>query len=254
MAFVDAPLEFRRTNLFVDISGEEKTGKTTLALTARPTINVIDMNDGLDGVVQKVVARRGKGKIKIAYHPLPQFDTKDKMREAARKTWDALLLDVKTAALTGGTVFFDGGTELYKLARYAEFGDVKTTGKKGALDYDAVNSRMRGLFHLFHAHKANFILTHQVREEWKRYTDSNGVDKSKTTGKLINNGWEDTGYDIQIALRTYKRIDVEGLHFGATLTVCRFEPKYEGTQFEDDLCNLPYIMGFVTDTEEGMWQ
>ena len=256
MPFVEAPSVFQRKNLFVDISGEEKTGKTTLAMTARPVIHVIDMNDGLDGVIQKMVKRRGPGKIKVAYHPLPQHDTKEKMKAAAEKTWTALLADVKTAAALGGTLLLDTGTELYKLARYASFGDAKApVSRRGRLDYEATNSMMRGIFHLFHAYKANFILTHQLKEEWKNYTDpGTGQEKSRTTGRLINNGWEDTGYDIQLALRTYKRVDQEGLHFGATLTTCRFDPSLEGTPFEDDLCNLPYIMGFVTGTEEEQWR
>lgn len=258
MAFVDAPSEFKRTNLFIDISGEEKTGKSTLAMSARPVISVIDMNEGLDGVVQKIVKRVGPGKIKIAHHPLPQHDVdEEKIKAAARKTWALMYADVKEGAARGGSILFDSGTELYKLARYSELGGLKSTSKKGRLDYEMVNSRMRGLFHMFHAHKANFILTHQVKEEWKNYRDSNGVEKSKTTGKLINNGWEDTGYDIQIALRTEKRVSVEdGLHFVAKLTTCRFAPELEGTEFSSaaDMFNLPYIMSFVTDTEKEAWE
>lgn len=256
MPYVDAPSVFKRTNLFVDISGEEKTGKTTLALSARPKIHVIDMNDGLDGVVQKVVKKRGAGVIKVAYHPLPQHDTKEKIQTAALKTWAAITLDVKSAAEQGGSVLFDSGTELYKLSRYASLGALKTDSKKGALDYENMNSMMRGMWHLFHAYKANFIVTHQVREEWKR-KKVDGVEKSFTTGKMINNGWEDTGYDIQIALRTEKRVNTEyGLHFVAILTTCRFDPSLEGTEFSsaNDMFSLPYIMGFVTDTETEKWE
>lgn len=257
MPFTDAPSEFKRTNLFVDISGEEKTGKTTLAMSARPKIHIIDMNDGLDGVIQKAVKKYGTGKIKVAYHPLPQHDTKEKMQVAAKATWTALDKDVRDAAKLGGTVLFDSGTELYKLARYASIGGLKTESRKGQLDYEMVNSMMRGMYHLFHAHKANFVLTHQVREEWVSYKDSNGVEKRRTTGKLINNGWEDTGYDIQIALRTEKRVNAEdGLHFVAILRTCRFAPELEGTEFSSaaDMFNLPYIMSFVTNTEEDMWR
>lgn len=256
MAYTDAPSVFKRTNLFVDISGEEKTGKSTLAMSARPVISIIDMNDGLDGVVQKVVKRVGPGKIKIARHQLPQHASEDDMRKEARETWARMLADVKAAALQPGSILFDSGTELYKLARYAEMGGLKSTSKKGRLDFEMVNTRMRGLFHLFHAHKANFIITHQVKEEWiTKKVD--GVEKSRTTGRLVNNGWEDTGYDIQIALRTEKRITVDdGLHFVATLRTCRFAPELEGTEFSSvaDMFNLPYIMSYATDTGIEAWQ
>lgn len=257
MPWENAPTEFVRRNLFIEINGEEKTGKSTLAMSAKPDISIVDMNDGLDGVIQKALRKYNlkPPQIQRAYHPLPQYqEDKDKLRVIARKQWDLMFADVQaTLAAKRATLFFDSGTELYALARYSEMGGLKSATKKGQLDYEGVNSKMRGLYHMFHAHKTNFIVTHQVRDEWKDVM-VDGEKKRRTTGKKIANGWDDTAYTSQVILNTKKVIDNDGLHFVATLQTCRFAPELEGTEFQDDQFYLPFIMGFVTDTDTSEWE
>lgn len=260
MSIVDAPSAFTRRNLFVCIDGEEKTGKTHLALTiAQPNFTTLvhDLNDGLDGVVQKRVRAVGDGKIKIAHHPIPDGQTVDKQREKAKSEWSGFAQDFRDGMSKHRANVIDSGTELYKLSRMSEFGDVKQTERgKGQLDYDAVYSKIRGLMRLFHASKSHLIITHQVTEEWKNRKDPvTGVTRGYTTGRLIFDGFKEIPYMMQIGLRTKKVIDASGLHFVATLEVCRFDPKLEGTEFSDeaDMFDLPTIMGFVTETDREVW-
>lgn len=254
MPFVDAPSTFTRRNLWITIDGDEKTGKTHLSLTAPGPKSILDLNDGLDGVVQKAVVRTPGQAIKVAHWPLPDGRTKADVKNAAVKVWTGMSDDYRTALTKSRTVIVDSGTEVYRLARQSEFGDVKSTGGKGQLDYDMVNSKMRGLLRLFHAHKANVILTHQLKDEWQTYVKPDGSKASRTTGKRIRDGFDEIGFMIQVGLRTFKRIDNDGLHFGCTLEICRFDPKLEGTEFLDDLCNLPFIMGTITDTDTAEWE
>lgn len=253
MPFVDAPATFTNRRLWVTIDGEDKTGKTHLSLTAPGDKSVIDLNDGLNGVVQKAVARKS-GRIQVAHWPLPYAGSKEEVKRKAIAAWEGMAKDYQLSLAKGGSTIVDGGTEVYRLARQSEFGDVKSKGGKGQLDYDMVNSKMRGLLRLFHAHKANVILLHQLKDEWQTVTDSNGQKKSKTTGKRIRDGFDEIQFMVELGLRTFKRVDTDGLHFGATLEICRFDPTIEGVEFVDDLCNLPYIFSFVTGTDESEWR
>jgi len=258
MSIIDAPSEFTRRNLFVVIDGEEKTGKTHLALTiAQPGFTTIvhDMNDGLDGVVQKRVREIGHGRIKVAHHPIPDGQTVDSQRDKAKVEWAGFAQDFREGMAKHRANIIDTGTEVYQLSRMSEFGaekQVRGTGK-GQLDYDAVYSKIRGLLRLFHASKSHIIITHQVTDEWKNRKDADGKVKGYTTGRLVRDGFKEIPHMMQVGLRTSKVIDAEGLHFVATLEVCRFDPKLEGTPFADDLFDLPFIMGFVTGTDREIW-
>lgn len=258
MSIIDAPSEFTRRNLFIVIDGEEKTGKTHLALTAAQSgfsTLVHDLNDGLDGVVQKRVKEVGAGKIKVAHHPIPDGQTVDAQRDKAKTEWADFAKDFRDGMAKHRVNIIDSGTEIYKLSRMSEFGDVKQTKTgKGQLDYDAVYSKIRGLLRLFHASKSHLIVTHQLEEEWgtKKDPDSGKV-KGYKTGRMVRDGFKEIPYMMQIGLRTKKVVDNDGLHFVATLEVCRFDPTIEGTEFTDDMFDLPLIMSFVTGTDREVW-
>jgi hypothetical protein len=260
MSFVDAPTTFNLRHFFISIDGEEKTGKTTLALTAKGPTSVLDLNDGLHGVVHKAATGlppfvRPK-KVRIAAHPLPDGNDRDEVKAKSVKEWNSLAVDFREAVAKDKSVIVDSGSDLWRLDRQSEFGGAKSESRKGSLDYDMANSKIRGLLRLYHAHKANVILTHQLEEEWKQVKKPDGTETSRKTGKLVRDGFKEIGFMVQMVLRTRKEINDTGLHFVARLEVCRFDPALEGTDFssEVDMFNLPTIMAFCTGTEASEWE
>ena len=259
MSFTDAPAVFALDRLFVSIEGEEKSGKTHLALTIAQkgfTTGVIDANDGLSGVVHKRVQEVGAGKIKVAKHPIPDGVDKAAIKAAAIREWAAMRVDLIESLGKNRATIVDSGTEVWLLSRQSEFGDAKTESKKGSLDYEAANSKVRGLYRLYHANKSHLIITHQMDDEWKGQKDPNtGQIKNVRSGRRKFDGFKEVPFMVQVILRTDKVINEAGLHFVATLTTCRFNPQLEGTEFssENDMFDLPYIFGFITDTEREAW-
>jgi hypothetical protein len=261
--FVNAPSEFVAKKIFLGISGEEKCGKTHIAMSAPKPLYVIDMNEGLNGVIQKEVRRAGVGSIKVAHHPLPPFsENRDTLKTAAARVWNEMLKDYTDALTTAKSVLVDGGTELYKLARWAAFGGDKNEGsRKGALDYDMINARMRGFYRLYYANKASLIVTHQVEDEWIQYKKPDGTVASRKSGKLVNNGWNDFPFMAEVGIRVGKP---DG-KFGATIQFCRFAPEIEGNQLFDmvdpdtgqtlvAMLNFPYVASMATGTPEEVWR
>jgi len=251
--YQEASGEFTKRKFFISIEGENKTGKTTLALTAKGPFRVADLNDGLEGVVHKRV--RGlppftkPARVMVAKHPIPHGVTKDAIKAAAIKSWESFQKDYIEGTNQPGTFLCDSGTEVYKLARYSEFGDAKSQSKKGALDYEASNAKMRGLLRLFHAGKSNVIITHQLKDEWKTSTDGNGNSKSRTTGKRIIDGFEEIAYMVEIIIRTDKRVTNQGIEFIAKIDTNRFDPNLEGMEFSGEQFNLPFIISLCTGVD-----
>lgn len=260
MSYVDAPTTFDLRHYFISIDGEEKTGKSTLALTAKGPIDVLDLNDGLHGVVHKATTGQPpftrRKKVRIAVHPLPDGNDRDDVKAKSTKEWNAFAADFRASVVTAKTVIVDSGTDLWRLDRQSEFGGAKSESRKGSLDYDMANSKIRGLLRLYHTHKANVILTHQLEEEWKQYKKPDGTETSRKTGKLIRDGFKEMGFMVQMVLRTRKEITDTGLHFIARLEVCRFDPSIEGTDFssEVNMFNLPTIVAFCTGTDASEWE
>lgn len=255
MAWVNAPTVFNRRKVLATIDGPEKTGKTTLALTGRGPVAVINMNDGLAGVIEKRAAENPIGFFQIADHPLPDEVGREQAKAKAVIAWAAVRKDFEDALKAKrGTVVIDTGTELDRLCRMSEFGGMKSDSRKGALDYDMRNSKMRGFVRLYHAYPSNVIITHQLEEEWVQKV-VNGETKNQKSGRLLRDGFKEIPNMVELGLTTYKRLDPEhGLIFGATLDICRFAPTWEGFQFEGEDCNLPHICALVTETEESEWR
>lgn len=267
MAWSEAPTQFTRRNIFWDILGEEKTGKTTLGLTIPGDLGVIDLNRGLDGVVQKAVARRKKagikGRVRVSACPLPDGEEDSaKCKAEALKVWKILDADMRVGFKSMAGMVTDSGTEFYKLARMCSFGDVKSKGGKGQLDYDEVYRRMRFLLNQFHANKASLVMTHQLKDEWvSRVDQGTGKVKSSKTGKLVRDGFDEIGYMAQIVVRTSKRIDKEtGLVFVGKVESCRFNADIEGAEFTNEgdvdspfYLTLPHIAAMATDTDIEEW-
>lgn len=261
----DAPTAFTRRNIFWDIIGEEKTGKTTLSLTLPGEYGIVDLNRGLDGVVQKSVGRRvaagTKGKVRVSSCPIPDGEQDvTKAKAEALKVWTTLDADMRSGFKSLRNMVVDSGTEFYRLSRMCSFGDVKSKGGKGQLDYDEVYRRMRFLLNQFHANKAHLVMTHQLKDEWVSKIDPNtGARKSSTTGKRIRDGFDEIGYMAQITIRTSKRVSKTGVVFVGTVESCRFNADIEGSEFtnEDEdspfYLSLPHVAAMATDTDIEEW-
>lgn len=258
MSFTDASAVFNLDKLFISIEGEEKTGKTHLALTiAQPsfTTGVIDLNDGLGGIVNKRVTLIGPSRIKVASHPIPDGEDKEAIKRAAKTEWAGMRKDTIESLAKNRATVMDSGTEVWLLARQMNFGGAKTDSNKGSLDYDAANSQARGLYRLYHANKSHLIITHQMEDEWRGQKTEDGKIKNVRTGRRKFDGFKELPFMVQMALQTAKVIDESGLHFVATLTTCRFNPRLEGTEFSDanDMFDLPFIIAYATETDREVW-
>ncbi len=164
------------------VQGMQKRGKTHFALTAPGPIVVFTTDPaGLDRVKP---ADKFPGK-DIRVHEIPAVAKNghpDIVKEAAGKAWQELKRLNIAALDSARTVVYDSFTDIWLLARLAEFG--KDKGVKG-IHYSGINAEFLEFSREFRTRNANLILLHKEGEE--RDDDGkiiNGLYKREGFGKL----------------------------------------------------------------------
>ena len=225
-----------KRRLILAISGAEKSGKTRFSLTAPPPVAVLNLDIGLEGVVQQF---SDKEIFVSEYRVMSPSLNKNMSQEAiatnASNAWDSILRDYKYALDTMRTVVLDTATEVWEVLRMARF--FKTFGKLDHIKphhYGPVNAEYRDFLRLAYDSNANLILVHKVKAEY-----INDV----RTGRLERAGFGDTGFIVQCNARTYR--DDEGFHL--EVSDCRQNMSLCGTVLSEEMCSFPFLASLVFD-------
>lgn len=219
-----------KKRMVVSIEGQEKTGKTHFALTAPGPIGFMDIDIGVEGVIEKFTTEKD---IHLAEYTL-DFPFEQK---ASEQMWKQFANDYKH--LLGANVrtgIIDNASEAWDLLRVAKFG--RLTQIMPHL-YTTVNSEFRGLLKMAYKSDVNLILLHKVK---KQYIND------QFTGKYERNGFNDIGYLVQVVVETYK----EGGKFFLRVLASRQNPGIEGLVIENPTFQKLGVAVFP-GTEEKDW-
>lgn len=234
--------------LVVGVEAMEKEGKTTFALTAPDPIAVINMDVGMEGVVDKWVKKKKVWVATIGYRDVK--DPKEWVR--ARDTMEQAYLDALADKDTR-TLVMDTGTEVWELERLAEFGKIDHIKPH---HYGPVNARMRDLIKRVYDTGKNLIILHKMKEQ---YVDD------KATGRMIRSGFGDMPYIMQVNVRLWRRSKEEkkkkggepvkgDLTFGLTVLDCRQNAELTGEVLEEPMNDFATLATMVyPDTKEEDW-
>ena len=234
-----------KKRLIVSVQGQEKSGKTHFSLTAPGPIAYFGMDIGEEGVVDKFLDS-GKeiysadAQIKV---PNTIVMTKGGPTLDAEKAWEKMKVALVTALSNGGvrTVVVDTATEMWELIRLARFGKLTQVMP---MQYGPVNAEMRGLLRAAFESDKNVILIHKVKAEYVN---------DKRTGRMERAGFSDTGYIVQVNLRTY--YDGEAGEFGVEVINARQNMRLCGDLYDGDICTFPMIATMVLeDTSLEDWE
>lgn len=171
-------MDFRET-LYMSLNGYDKSGKTDFALRHSPEpIGIVDINKGLDGVVQKFMAKKD-----IFHKPIQvSKDQQQCIQQFGefQETWRSSIGKelVKTFVV-------DNFGELYDLATFAEFGGMKPRGRA----YGPLFSLLNEMLDMPLAHNVHVILIHNLKAEYK------GDDP---TGDNVLRGYSNVPHKVQI--------------------------------------------------------
>lgn len=241
----DAPTDFARRVVHMDIIGLEGTGRSRLALTAPGPIAYINSDEKIQGIVQPFARQKS---VKIATYGFIATGDKQADLTAAEAVWGRVKGWMRDSIGWARTTVFDTATEGWEVCRLANFGELNP---KGRIDntYGPVNAEFRGVFKQFRLQeRANLITIHQVKDH---YVDRmvNGRLTGVNTGQTKRAGFKEFGYMADVVIRTSK----EGGVFLATIEKGWFNAATEGTTLENDDIRFPFIMSLITETPEEEW-
>lgn len=240
-----------RRGLFINIDGEEGTGKSSLALTIAKLglIAYADIDQSVDRA-QRPEMPKGK---KFAARMLPIRYTAsvggDATKNSCITAWNLLKKGTLEASEQWAkSVIIDAGDEAWEILRLGAFGTVTPKGRTDSL-YGPVNAAFRQWIRTMHRHHMKHVIfVNKVKDVWKKGKDG----QSERTGKKERVGFKELGYLADMTLRTFK----EDGEFKVRLEICKLAPHgpaLEGNVFEGDEVDLLHILTTVTDTEVGDW-
>lgn len=237
--------------MILGTQGLDKSGKTQFALTAPSPIAIINMDDGLEGVVEKWV-KLGK-KIWVCQVKVPAIATKDAYLTSWRKSEDAYIKAFQNKDVR--TVFVDTATDWWELIRLAEFGSLTPKGDIRQM-YGPLNQKFRSMLRLAHGTDKNLIISHKMKKEYitKTVSENNkAVTKDVWEGNYEKVGFKEDGYIVQANL--WHRYNTNKGQFETEITNARQDMTLAGYVMGQDECNFATLGTLLFNgTVEEDWQ
>ncbi len=247
--FIEAPTIQNRGFVAV-VTGNWKTGKTHLSLTAPAPIAYINHDCGQRGVIEKAAREKKIVYVEFDYHDSTDINEHKAMWEKSKRAFiDAL----ESPHIR--TVVQDTSTEAFELIRMARFGKLNKVamdgGKAVPYPWGEVNAEFRDLVRRALKTDKVVILTHRTKKE---YVDN------EETGKRIRSGYGDMDFVSDVNIETWKRIErdedgeITGRKFGMTVLDCRLNRDIEGMELEEPISSIPMLATQIfPDTEIEEW-
>lgn len=234
--------------ILLSVEGLQKCGKTEFGLSMPDPVFVLNLNFGLDGVIQKKV-KQGR-RYFVLDIPIPF--TKDLpgtgvtiLSTAAAEQWRKSVLVLQEAIKDPDvrSIFIDTGSELWELLRLARLGKLTQVLP---IQYTAVNAEFRQLLQLLLSCGKNVVLSHKVKPEYVNDQKTNRYERA---------GFGDIGFDVQADLRADRDLKAEGDdQFTLTFGDCRANKDLKGRVLKGKDCNFLKVVSLIyPDTTEKDW-
>lgn len=232
--------EQRKLRIIARIGGLEKGGKTHFALTAPAPIGLMDMDRGLEGVVEKfandkdIYTKNLRGMLSRS-----QVDY-ERRWEAFKDSHYALLDDPIIR-----TVVWDTDTEAWEMARLAFFGKLAQIKPH---HYAEINREFRGLVDAAFDRDKNLLLVCKYKKQYVAKEGSKSDDAS-WNGKYEEAGFNDLPFVVQVNLRARLVVDKETGNKTPTIEVvnCRQNMQMNEEVFEGDMASFPFVASMIIE-------
>jgi len=235
--FVSANKRVIRPRIILSMEGLEKQGKTHFALTAPGPIAMFSTDTGEEGVVSKF------GSKEIWIMPMGKVEDEDSVDQAVeeidkfKKSYTNMLRgdEVKT-------IIIDTATEVWESLRMARFGRLTQIMP---YQYGPVNAEYRALVREAYGYDKNLILLHKMKPKYVN---------DKRTDDYERAGFGDTGFLVQVNVKSYRYDPEDGGEFSIYIRDCRQNPDLAGEEFVGDMCTFPFLASMVLpDIDPGTW-
>ena len=226
-----------KPRLIASVSGKEKHGKTSFALSAPGPIIYFNLDFGQEGVIDKY---SGDKDIYEKEYKFTRLETADRYVTL----WTGFVTDFRAALQSKArTIIIDTATEAWELVRLARFGKLAQVMPH---NYGPVNAEYMGIIREGYSYDKNVILLHKLKKQYVNDMFSGNYERA---------GFNNTGFLVQTNLEVYR----DGLDGGFYLKVldCRQNSALGGMEFE--LSDYTNGFGFLAqlvfpDSTEDDWK
>ena len=216
----------------MSVDGLPKCGKSEFGLSMPNPLFVLDLNQGLTGIIEKHV-KAGRNiyaqNIQIPYSKELPGGAFTILSTAAAEQWrkGILLLQESLREPEIKSIFIDTGSELWDLLRIARLGKL---AQILPVQYAAVNAEFRQLLQVLLCCGKNVVLSHKVKPEYVNDQKTNRFERA---------GFGDVGFDVQVDLRADRDLKADGANqYTLTFGDCRANNKLKGTILRGAECNF----------------
>ena len=230
--------------IILAIGGLEKQGKSHFSLTAPGPIAYINLDDGLEGVVQKFTATK---KIHILSLRLPDASVGDEamVKDLATTEWTKFYRGYYGALEMPEirTIVIDTGTELRELQLMHLFG---RTAQIMPYMYRDPNAKFRRIIRDAFNFNKNVIFLQKMK---KKYVND------KWCGEYEDAGFNDVGYLAQINAQVYRYSQEDGGDFAFYFRNCRQNETLNGMELVGPMCNFATVAQMaLPDVDVSAWE
>ena len=222
--------------LIASISGMEKAGKSSFALSAPGPIIYFNLDYGLEGVLGRYTDLKD---IYVKEYRFKRNDSPDRYITL----WTNFVTDYYAAMKSKArTIIIDTATEAWELLRLARFGKLT---KVLPFHYGPVNTEYMSLIREGYSYDKNILLLHKLK---KQYVNDN------FSGKYERAGFGNTGFLVQANLEV-RRDGLDGAFYLDVLD-CRQNSALGGMEIElaDEFSGFPFLAQLIfPDTVEEDW-
>lgn len=230
------------------VDGTEKSGKTHFALSGPGPIAVLDIDTGLDGVIQKwqedkEIYVKDSG---VDLDELRRIKDPTKVSKYATQGWERIQNAWDDMLGTARTLVVDNASEMWELLRLARFGKIDHVKPH---HYGPVNQEYRSLIRsAYGQNTTNVILLHKVKDEYIN---------NERTGRKARAGFADTGFLVQLNATAWRDRDINVSVpdcFHLTIADSRQNAELAGVDLSGVDLSFPQIAKMVfPDTEIEEW-
>ena len=192
--------------MIVAVWGQNKTGKSTFALTFPEDIVVFDFDLGVDRAIGRF---NGKS---ITVHKIEvPIRLKGLKLAGSAEAWHSFEDKFSTACSSKKvkTIVIDTGTQWYELCRFGYLQELQENKARESLqpiEYGEVYARLRRIIQNARLADKHLVLTHYARDEYGvRLNPSTGVKEDYRTGSLEMDGYKHTEGQADLVLYTFLR-------------------------------------------------
>ena len=229
-----------KKRIIMSVEGVEKEGKTTFGLSAPGPIALINMDVGLEGVVDKVLGEKEVWVSEFDYRDSTNTQEWTTQWNKCRAAYMDALKDDKVR-----TLVIDTATELWELVRLARLGKLSQVLPN---QYGPVNAEFQDMVRKAYVHDKNVIFLHKMKGE---YIQSKKTGESGATGRMVRSGFGNMPYLVQITVKVYRN----GNGFGVQVLKCRQNPELDGVEYGEPMNTFPYVaMDAWEGSEQTDWE